>query len=131
MRRLITTSKNNLTEMHLSLPMPLDSLSVPLLSWLTHPVFPYIGSAEDGKLKTMAVYPGLTVQYSADGLTWKNVTSDTTVKGKIKLRTRYVGLVQRHSQIAIGRRTGYVIRIKEQRPILQLQVKMKLELTLL
>ena len=43
----------------------------------------------------MAIYPGLTVQYSADGITWKDVTSDTTVKGKIKLRTRYVGLAKR------------------------------------
>ena len=43
----------------------------------------------------MAIYPGLTVQYSADGITWKDVTSDTTVKGRIKLRTRYVGLAKR------------------------------------
>ena len=46
-------------------------------------------------MKTIAIYPGLTVQYSADGITWKDVTSDTTVKGRIKLRSRYVGLAKR------------------------------------
>ena len=71
------------------------SLCFIILPWSTHPVFLYIFSAEDGKLKTMAIYPGLTVQYSADGITWKDVTSDTTVKGRIKLRTRYVGLAKR------------------------------------
>ena len=76
--------------MHLSLPIPPPPPCFIILS-----VFLYIGSAEDGKLKTMAIYPGLTVQYSADGITWKDVTSDTTVKGKIKLRTRYVGLAKR------------------------------------
>ena len=45
-------------------------------------------SFDNVKLKPMAVYPGLTVQYSTDGTNWKDVTKDTSVGGKIKLRTR-------------------------------------------
>lgn len=43
------------------------------------------------KLETRAALPGLKVEYSADeGVTWSDVTSNTEVEGKIKLRTRSV-----------------------------------------
>ena len=42
------------------------------------------------KLETRAALPGLKVEYSTDdGVTWNDVTSQTEVDEKVKLRTRY------------------------------------------
>ncbi|XP_068706342.1 beta-hexosaminidase-like isoform X2 [Montipora foliosa] len=51
---------------------------------------PSPGASYDGKkLKAMATFPGLTVEYSIDGKTWKEVGDDSHVEGKkVKLRTR-------------------------------------------
>lgn len=43
---------------------------------------------DNSKLKVTTVFPGLTIQYSTDGKTWKDVGDDTRVEGNIKFRTR-------------------------------------------
>ena len=36
----------------------------------------------------MAVFPGLTIEYSTDSKNWKELDEGTNEEGKIKLRTR-------------------------------------------
>ena len=44
----------------------------------------------DKKLEVRAMLPGLRVEYSTDdGVTWNDVTLETEVDGRVKLRTRY------------------------------------------
>ena len=46
-------------------------------------------SYDGKKLKAMSTFPGLTVEYSTDGKTWKEVGDESHVEGKnVKLRTR-------------------------------------------
>ncbi|XP_074608369.1 beta-hexosaminidase-like isoform X3 [Acropora palmata] len=61
---------------------------------VTYRVPPPGASYDDKKLKAMAVFPGLTIEYSTDSKNWKEVDEGTNVEGKIKLRTsdRYLNL---------------------------------------
>ncbi|XP_015772465.1 PREDICTED: chitobiase-like [Acropora digitifera] len=55
---------------------------------VTYRVPPPGASYDNKKLKAMAVFPGLKIEYSTDSKNWKEVDEGTNVEGKIKLRTR-------------------------------------------
>lgn len=64
----------------------------------------------DKKLEVRAMLPGLRVEYSTDdGVTWSDVTLETEVDGRVKLRTRYEFFSEETASILLG-----IIRVEWQ-----------------